>query len=142
MSWKMAVESQKKPPSRVRRRREIIDDLSLLLQVLPAHIRGALEQEEGLEKLIEIVLDLGRPLEARMDNRTVYFEEIEITEADLESVVGKVGAFTADNRAGIERTLHRISAMRNRKGKIIGLTCRVGRAITGTVDIIRDVIET
>ncbi|HLV01865.1 MAG TPA: AAA family ATPase, partial [Acidobacteriota bacterium] len=138
----MAVESQKKPPSRVRRRREIIDDLSLLLQVLPAHIRGALEQEEGLEKLIEIVLDLGRPLEARMDNRTVYFEEIEITEADLESVVGKVGAFTADNRAGIERTLHRISAMRNRKGKIIGLTCRVGRAITGTVDIIRDVIET
>lgn len=137
----MTVKPHTEPPSRVRRRREIIDDLTLLLEVLPNHIRDALRQEQGLEKLIEIVLDLGRPMEARMDDRTVYFEEIEVVEDDLESVVGSVGAFTADNRAGIERTLHRISAMRNRKGEVVGLTCRVGRAITGTVDIIRDVIE-
>ena len=52
-----------------------------------------------------------------------------VTREDLDYVVSRVGEFAADNRAGIERTLHRISAIRNRQGKIIGLTCRIGRAV-------------
>jgi stage III sporulation protein SpoIIIAA len=124
------------------RRGEIIDDLSLLLDILPPHVRGGLDRDPELHTLIEIVLDLGRPPEARFPGRAVYPEELEVTREDLDHVVDRVGSFTGDNRAGIERTLHRISAMRNRRGEIVGLTCRVGRAITGTVDIIRDVIET
>ena len=116
-------------------RHEIIDDLSLLLKVLPSPIRASLESERDLESLIEIILDLGRPLEARFFDRAVRLDQ-------LDHVTQRVGAFTGDNRAGIERTLHRISAIRNRRQEIIGLTCRVGRAVTGTVDIIRDVIET
>ncbi|MGB9613375.1 MAG: R3H domain-containing nucleic acid-binding protein, partial [Candidatus Margulisiibacteriota bacterium] len=92
-------------------------------------------------QLIEVVLDLGKPPEARFTDRVFYLPGDNITQEDIDYVVGKVGKFTSDNRAGIERTLHRISCMRNRTGKIIGLTCRVGRAIFGTIDIIRDVIE-
>jgi stage III sporulation protein SpoIIIAA len=123
------------------RRGEVTDDLSLLLDILPVHVRSALDQEEDHSELIEFILDLGRPPEARFLGRVVYFEEFEVSREDLDHVVDRVGSFTGDNRAGIERTLHRISAMRNRHGEVIGLTCRVGRAITGTVDIIRDVIE-
>lgn len=122
--------------------REIIDDLGLLLEILPANIRQALEKESDLDNLIEIVLDLGRPPEARFYDRSIYLADLETDRKDLDSVVTRVGAFTGDNRAGIERTLHRISAIRNRKGEVVGLTCRVGRAVTGTVDIIRDFIET
>ena len=124
------------------RRGEIIDDLSLLLEILPPHVRTALDRDPELNSLIEIVLDLGRPPEARFPERAVYPEQLEVTREDLDHVVERVGSFTGDNRAGIQRTLHRISAIRNRRGEIVGLTCRVGRAITGTVDIIRDVIET
>jgi len=123
------------------RRGKVSDELSLLLDILPVHIRSALDQEDGIADLIEFILDLGRPPEARFPGRVVYFEEFEVTREDLDHVVDRVGSFTGDNRAGIERTLHRISAMRNRHGDVVGLTCRVGRAITGTVDIIRDVIE-
>ncbi len=122
-------------------RGEVTDELFLLLDILPVHIRSVLDQEDGIAELIEFVLDLGRPPEARFPGRVVYFEEFEVTREDLDHVVGRVGSFTGDNRAGIERTLHRISAMRNRHGEVVGLTCRAGRAITGTVDIIRDVIE-
>ncbi|GAB4248532.1 MAG: AAA family ATPase [Acidobacteriota bacterium] len=118
------------------------DDLPQLLDILPIHVRRVIEADPDLPNLIEVVLDLGRPPEARFPDRAVYFEEFEVTREDLDHVVDRVGAFTSDNRAGIERTLHRISAIRNRRGDIIGVTCRVGRAITGTVDIIRDVIET
>lgn len=133
-------------PEKTRRKlaksgREVIDDLSLLLQVLPPKLRELLEKEPDLENLIEIVMDLGRQPEARFHDRALYLDHAEIARQDLDYVVTRVGVFTADNRAGIERTLHRISAMRNRRQAIVGLTSRVGRAVTGTVDIIRDVIE-
>ncbi|HUG44710.1 MAG TPA: AAA family ATPase, partial [Acidobacteriota bacterium] len=131
-----------KTVSAVRRKKEIIDDLGLLLGVLPSRIRNRLKEKGPDPKdLIEIVLDLGRPPEARFFSGVVYLNDLEVTREDLEKVVNRVGDFTGDNRAGIERTLHRISAIRNRRHEVIGLTCRVGRAITGTVDIIRDVIE-
>ena len=90
--------------------------------------------------LIEVVMDLGRLPEARYSNREVYLSDTEITAEDLEMVIARVGDFGADNRAGIERTLHRISAIRNRRGRIIGLTCRVGRAVYGTIEIIKDIV--
>jgi stage III sporulation protein SpoIIIAA len=116
------------------------DNLDLMLGVLPPHIREALARG-NTESLIEVVLDLGRQPEARYTERAVYLDESLVTREDLQYVSSRVGQFTRDNRAGIERTLHRISAMRNRLGEIVGLTCRVGRAIYGTVDIIRDIVE-
>ncbi|MCK5353239.1 AAA family ATPase, partial [bacterium] len=113
-----------------------------LLEVLPPHLRETLEKEPDLQELVEVVEDLGRQPEARFFDRVVYLDDLEVTRQDLDYVTSRVGAFSGDNRAGIERTLHRISAIRNRRQEIIGLTCRVGRAVTGTVDIIRDVIET
>src|SRR5205807_1408049 len=94
-----------------------------------------------LDTLLEVVLDLGRRPEARFPGRVLYLNEEYVGHEDIRSVTSRVGAFGKDNRAGIERTLHRISAIRNRQGEIIGLTCRVGRAVVGTVDIVRDVIE-
>ncbi len=120
---------------------EFTDDLSLLLDVLPDGIRGPLGEAGGHKDLIEIVIDLGRRPEARFLGRAVYLSEVEVTREELDHVIARVGDFTGDNRAGIERTLHRISAIRNRRDQIIGLTCRVGRAVSGTVEIIRDVIE-
>jgi stage III sporulation protein SpoIIIAA/predicted RNA-binding protein Jag len=117
------------------------DNLDLLLNVLPPYIREALSLVNQTETLIEIVLDLGRLPEARYPDRAVYINQSLVTHDDINYVASRVGNFTRDNRAGIERTLHRISAIRNRLGEIVGLTCRVGRAIFGTVDIIRDVVE-
>ena len=121
----------------------VTDNLSQLLEILPPLLRLALEDKEALDGLIEIVLDLGRDAEARFaDGRVQWLREgICVTNEDIEFVTARVGAFGKDNRAGIERTLHRISAIRNRQGKIIGLTCRIGRAVYGTIDIIRDVVE-
>ena len=136
----MGVKARKKPTSKLGE--EVIDDLPLLLEVLPPHLRETLEKEPDLEELVEVVEDLGRQPEARFFDRVVYLDDLAVTRQDLDYVTSRIGAFTADNRAGIERTLHRISALRNRRLEIIGLTCRVGRAVTGTVDIIRDVIET
>ncbi len=118
------------------------DELARLLDVLPPAVSEAVLRCPQLEGLIEIVLDLGRPAEVRFFDQAVYFEDIEVGRAELDYVIQRLGHFTGDNRAGIERTLHRISAIRNRREQIIGLTCRVGRAVTGTVEIIRDVIET
>ncbi|MBI1745806.1 MAG: single-stranded DNA-binding protein [Acidobacteria bacterium] len=120
---------------------QITDNLDLLLFILPPHIREALQRQNQFEALVEIVLDLGRQPEGRFHDRGIYLSEDNVTREDIKYVVSRVGLFTKDNRAGIERTLHRISAIRNRQGEIIGLTCRVGRAVFGTVDIIRDVIE-
>ncbi len=117
------------------------DNLDLLLNVLPTNIREALTNAGKTESLIEVVLDLGRLPEARYPGRALYLNESPVTHEDIQFVATRVGHFTRDNRAGIERTLHRISAIRNRLGEIVGLTCRVGRAIYGTVDIIRDVVE-
>src|SRR5919201_961954 len=126
--------------SRVQQR-QITDDLNLLLDALPTHVFAGLMKLDGLEGLLEIVMDLGRPPEARFHGREVILDERETTADDLDSVVSRVGEFGDDNRAGIERTLHRISAIRNRKGKIVGLTLRVGRAVFGTIGIIRDIVE-
>ena len=117
------------------------DDLQLLVEVLPPHIRERVESRPDLSSLLEIVLDLGRKPEARFNNAIEYLSNEQVTRDDITYVVSHTGKFSEDNRAGIERTLHRISAIRSRTGSIIGLTCRVGRAIFGTVDIVRDVIE-
>lgn len=121
---------------------QIIEDLEKLLDILPRHVRDALDQFEPSDDLLEVVLDLGRQPEARFPKRFHFLSEDYVTDEDLQYVVSRVGEFGKDNRAGIARTLHRISAIRNRGGKIIGLTCRVGRAVYGTISIIRDVAET
>lgn len=129
------------PEKTVERQAQITDNLAQLLDVLPPAIRECLQQQEDLEDLLEIVLDLGRKAEARFPLRVMELCDIEVTMDDIEHVSNRIGAFGKDNRAGIERTLHRISAIRNRQGKIVGLTCRIGRAVFGTIDIIRDVVE-
>jgi stage III sporulation protein SpoIIIAA len=122
-------------------RNNITDDLEALLRVLPLEITEAIRKENGAEDLLEVVLDLGRVPEARFLNREVILSEREVTREEIDFVVDRIGEFTTDNRAGIERTLHRISCIRNRRGDIVGLTLRVGRAVYGTIDIIRDLLE-
>ncbi len=119
----------------------ITDDLEALLQIVPPPIREAIRRENHGDDLLEIVLDLGRQPEARFLNREVTLSEREVTREEIDYVVSRVSDFTADNRAGIERTLHRISCIRNRAGDIVGLTLRVGRAVYGTVDIVKDLLE-
>src|SRR5215470_8241179 len=116
-------------------------EIELLAQALPPHLYGALHERTDPGELLEIVLDLGREPEARVPGREVLLSSQPVTEADLEYVASRVGQFGEDNRAGIERTLHRVSAIRNRRGRIVGLTCRVGRAVTGTAEIFRDIVE-
>lgn len=118
----------------------ITDDLEALLAVLPPAISQRLRDIGHEDELIEIIMDLGRRPEARYVNNDLELLDREITEQDLQYVVERIGAFTEDNRAGIARTLHRISAIRNRQNKIVGLTCRVGRAVYGTIDIIQDIV--
>jgi len=122
-------------------RQIVADDLDALLDVLPAYVREPLCQQPDLNELLEIVLDLGSVPEARLPRGTVRIGTKEVNQSDIAYVVSRIGTFTTDNRAGIERTLHRISAIRNRRGTIIGLTCRVGRAVFGMVDMIADLIE-
>ena len=119
----------------------ITDDLSALINILPSHICNALNEQPDISELVEVVMDLGRPPEARFFQREMIIVPQDITELDLEYVVSRISSFGDDNRAGIERTLHRISAIRNRKGTIVGLTCRVGRAVYGTIKIIQDLVE-
>ncbi|MDP9482381.1 MAG: AAA family ATPase, partial [Chloroflexota bacterium] len=119
-----------------------MDDLELLLAALPPEVVEAVHELPAKEDLIEVVLDLGRRPEARFPDSEVTLLDREIAEADIGYVVENIGSFGDDNRAGIERTLHRISAIRNRNGKIVGLTCRIGRAVYGTIEIIDDFVET
>ena len=119
----------------------ITDDLDALLDVLPLDIRHAVERANDSENLLEIILDLGRVPTARFVEHEINLRETEVTRAELDYVDERTGEFDADNRAGIERTLHRISAIRNRRTAVVGLTLRVGRAIYGTVDIIQDIVE-
>jgi stage III sporulation protein SpoIIIAA len=123
-------------------RRETIDDLEVLLAALPPEIVTAMATIPNREDIIEVVMDLGRRPEARFPDGEVTLLDREIGEADISYVVDHIGTFGDDNRAGIERTLHRISAIRNRNGKIVGLTCRIGRAVYGTIEIINDFVET
>ncbi len=119
----------------------ITDDIEALINVLPPDIAQALRSANRFADLLEVVLDLGRPCEARYVDEEVQLSDQEITRDDIAYVVERIGEFGDDNRAGIERTLHRISAIRNRRGDIIGLTCRIGRAVYGTIDIIQDIVE-
>ena len=116
------------------------DDLHALLATLPPRIQEQVQQQDDLSSLLEVVLDLGRLPEARFAQRDLYLDSTEVTEEDIQYVVGRLSPFGDDNRAGIERTLHRISAIRNRTGKIVGLTCRVGRAVFGSVRILEDLV--
>jgi stage III sporulation protein SpoIIIAA len=119
----------------------ITDDLDSLLDVLPRQLAAAVRDRPNNYALLEIVLDLGRLPEARYPGEEVILGDDEVSEEDIEFVVSRIGQFTSDNRAGIERTLHRISAIRNRQGRVVGLTCRVGRAVFGTIRIIEDLVR-
>ncbi|MHB8599124.1 MAG: R3H domain-containing nucleic acid-binding protein [Ktedonobacteraceae bacterium] len=119
----------------------ITDDLEALLATLPPGIHDAVNRLDNRSELLEIVMDLGRCAEGRFPDGEVILSTQPVTSADLEFVAERIGEFGDDNRAGIERTLHRISAIRNRKGKIIGLTCRIGRAVLGSIALIRDIVE-
>nr|YP_009628849.1 hypothetical protein [Balbiania investiens]QBX88632.1 hypothetical protein [Balbiania investiens] len=120
----------------------IADDLDQLLDILPNFIRLPLEAHPNRRNLIEVVMDLGRRPEARFPTGPEYLSGRTISWHDLDYSIKRVGNFSGDNRSGIERTLHRISAIYNRQGSIIGLTCRVGRAVFGTISLIRDLLET
>ncbi len=120
----------------------ITEELQKLLDILPLDLRQKLEQHPQRDSLVEVVLDLGRRPEARFPNQAEYLSEIPVTQQQIDDCIQRVGTFGGDNRAGIEQTLHRISAIRNRSGKVIGLTCRVGRAVFGTIGMIRDLVET
>ncbi len=132
----------------------ITDDLEVLLRVLPASLLEPLRSVGRFGELIEVVLDLGRPPEARyvaaqqgsggsatiVNEETLYLRDTEITRVDIDYVIERIGEFDDDNRSGITRTLHRISGIKNRRGEVVGLTCRVGRAVFGTLSIIEDLI--
>ncbi len=167
----MGDDGQSSPPRvpLTAKQHKVTDNLGQLLDVLPPRMRLCLEREERLDDLLEIVMDLGRAAEARFPSRVIELcptspsnheviagdsapipgtEEAdcntaanEVTSEDIDYVTARIGAFGEDNRAGIERTLHRISAIRNRKERIVGLTCRIGRSVYGTIDIIRDIVE-
>ena len=126
----------------------VVDDIDQFVSVLPQDIADALkiqaseaEVELGLD-LLEVIIDLGRVPEARFVHGTVTLRNDEVTRKDIQSVIDGLGRFGDDNRAGVERTLHRFSVIRDREGEPVGLTCRVGRAVFGSVRLIRDLIET
>ncbi|MEM1366767.1 MAG: R3H domain-containing nucleic acid-binding protein [Cyanobacteria bacterium P01_H01_bin.15] len=116
-------------------------DLDKLLAILPDRIREPIQEHPQQQRLIEVVLDLGRAPEARFPDQVEYFDNLLVTQEDIDHCIEQVGDFGGDNRAGIERTLHRISALRNRRGAVIGLTCRIGRAVFGTIGLINDLVE-
>src|SRR5437016_6947846 len=116
------------------------EEVELLARALPPELARALHERIDPSELLEIVLDLGREPAARVPGREILLADHPVSASDLEHVANNVGQFGDDNRAGIERTLHRVSAIRNRSGRIVGLTMRVGRAVTGTGEIIRDIV--
>jgi stage III sporulation protein SpoIIIAA len=119
----------------------IAEDFENLLKVLPQFVQNSLKEDPNIDSLVEIVLDLGRMPEARFLNRPVFLADHLILLKDIDFSIKRVSKFSSDNRAGIERTLHRISSIRNRENVVIGLTCRIGRAVLGVISIIRDLIE-
>lgn len=119
----------------------ITDNLEEMVAILPPYVLQPLSTHPQLSELLEVILDLGRLPEARFPEGFDFLSQQPVALADIEYVTSRIGEFGRDNRAGIERTLHRISCIRNRHGRIVGLTCRVGRAVFGTIDIIRDIVE-
>jgi stage III sporulation protein SpoIIIAA len=122
-------------------REELSDDIEALLSVLPPHIYQAVRRSGKAGSMLEVVMDLGREPEARLADEELVLSSRPVSFEDIEYVISRIGAFGEDNRAGIERTLHRISCIRNRAGLIIGLTLRFGRAVYGTIGIIQDIVE-
>ncbi|KAL2938770.1 Uncharacterized protein RDABS01_022219 [Bienertia sinuspersici] len=120
---------------------ESTSELELFLELVPIRMRNPLVCHESIEELIEVVLDFGRKPLARFPSGDWIISHEPVKIEDLQHAIAKVGDFSDDNRSGINRSLHRISAIRNRKMQIIGLTCRVGRAVCGSAEIIRDLIE-
>ena len=118
--------------------RPVQGELDVLLHVLPSRIAAELRERDDIDELLEVVLDLGRAPEARFLSGDLHLDQEEVSRGDLDYVTNKIGDFGDDNRAGMERTLHRISAIRNRKGQVVGITCRVGRAVYGTIKIVED----
>ena len=115
------------------------NDLDKLVEILPDRIREHIDYAK-MDDVIEIVLDIGRPPEIRhSDGKIEYIDTSEITYEDITHITSRVQEFTSDNRSGIPGTLHRISAIRNRQGKVVGLTCRIGRVVTGTISCIKDI---
>ncbi len=121
--------------------RQLREDLRTLLDILPESVRQAIDRIGKVDELLEVVLDLGRDPTARYVGGEETLREDEVLRAEINAVVDSIGDFDDDNRAGIARTLHRISAIRNRRGEVVGLTCRVGRAVYGTIDIVVDLID-
>ncbi len=117
------------------------EDLRTLLLVLPESIRTSVEEAGQADELLEIVMDLGRVPTARYVDGERVLRESEVTKQEIDHVVAGIGDFDDDNRAGIARTLHRISGIRNRRNQVVGLTCRVGRAVYGTIAIIEDIVN-
>ena len=128
----VATNPRPEEPAQVR-----IDDLGLLFAVLPERVRHPLESEDP-STLLEIILDLGRAPEARYTYGARPLGSDPVSHDEIAHTISRIGSFGSDNRAGIEGTLHRIAALRNRRGEVVGLTCRVGRAVTGTIHIVRD----
>ncbi|HUV15415.1 MAG TPA: R3H domain-containing nucleic acid-binding protein [Pelolinea sp.] len=120
--------------------RRITDDLPALFAVLPDKYINAVSANNNVDDLLEIIMDLGRLPMARFVDREFEISDQEVMREEIDEVVSRIGEFDADNRAGIERTLHRISAIRNKHGAVVGLTSRVGRAVYGTIDIIEDLV--
>ena len=119
-----------------------LNELNLLLNVLPKHITDTINSLTNKSDLLEVVMDLGRLPEARLINENLILDDNTISKDDLANLVQKIGFIGEDNRAGIEGTLHRVSVIRNRRGQIVGATCRVGRAISGSATTIEDLIQT
>jgi stage III sporulation protein SpoIIIAA len=119
----------------------ITDDLDALLDRLPPHVAQPIQKRTERGDLLEVIMDMGRLPQARYHENEITLTDREVSPEDIDYVVSRIGAFGGDNRAGIARTLHRISAIRNRDGNIVGLTCRVGRAVYGTIRLIEDLIE-
>jgi stage III sporulation protein SpoIIIAA len=117
------------------------EELALLLEMLPGTLARIVRELPERDAILEIVLDLGRPPEVRLPAHGFDLSLDPVTREDLEAMVERIGIFTRDNRAGIPRTLHRISCIRNRQGTVVGLTCRVGRAIEGNIEAIRELVE-
>ena len=117
------------------------DDLEKLIENLPFFLQEQLNCHASRDQLIEIILDLGRRPEARFIEGPEYLSQKIISWQDIDYTTKRISKFSNENRAGIERTLHRISCIRNRQFLINGLTCRVGRAVFGTISVIRDLLE-
>src|SRR5262245_34588834 len=121
--------------------KRITDDLEALMKVIPTHICEKLRDLNRPDELLEVILDLGRVPTARFIDGEVVLSDAEVSREELDYVITRIGNFDADNRAGMERTLHRISGIRNRRGQVVGLTCRVGRAVYGTIEIVQDLVD-